>query len=190
MIAFVQTMKTGTIAAATAAMLLTALPTPADAQSTGSVRFRVASAGFIIGTGGGTGTLNFKGRTYPLSVGGLSVGTIGVSSADLVGTASNLRSARDIVGSYSVGRRRLRRGRWRAGDHAAELQRRRAAAARTAGRLLSHAWRRRRQHHDAVGRPFARSSGPTFRLAETMTCHTRGRYATRLVVEPHVCAFV
>ena len=63
-------------------MLLTALPTPADAQSTGSVRFRVASAGFIIGTGGGTGTLNFKGRTYPLSVGGLSAGTIGVSSAD------------------------------------------------------------------------------------------------------------
>ena len=101
MIAFVQTMKTGTIAAATAAMLL-ALPTPADAQSTGSVRFRVASARFIIGTGGGTGTLNFKGRTYPLSVGGLSAGTIGAASAEFVGTASNLRTARDIVGSYSV----------------------------------------------------------------------------------------
>ena len=102
MIAFIHTMKTGMLAAATAAMLLTALPTPADAQSTGSVRFRVASAGFIIGTGGGTGTLNFKGRTYPLSVGGLSAGTIGVASAEFVGTASNLRTARDIVGSYSV----------------------------------------------------------------------------------------
>jgi hypothetical protein len=100
--AFVQITKRGMMAAAAGAMLLAALPTAADAQSTGSVRFRVASAGFIIGTGGGTGTLNFKRKTYPLSVGGLSAGTIGVASAEFVGTASNLRNARDIAGSYSV----------------------------------------------------------------------------------------
>jgi hypothetical protein len=88
--------------AATATMMLLALPMAADAQSTGSVSFRVSSAGFIIGGSGGTGTLNFKRKTYPLSVGGLSAGTIGVSSAEFVGTASNLRTARDIVGTYTV----------------------------------------------------------------------------------------
>ncbi len=88
--------------AATATMMLLALPMAADAQSTGSVSFRVSSAGFIIGGSGGTGTLNFKRKTYPLSVGGLSAGTIGVASAEFVGTASNLRTARDIVGTYTV----------------------------------------------------------------------------------------
>ena len=100
MAAFFHTLRTGTIAAAAAAMLL-ALPTAADAQSTGSVRFNVTSGGFIIGGGGGTGVLRFRGKTYPLNVGGLGIGTIGMSSADLVGTASGLRSAQDIVGTYS-----------------------------------------------------------------------------------------
>ena len=101
MVAFFQTVKTGMMAATAAAALLVAVPTVADAQSTGSVRFNVTSGGFIIGGGGGTGVLRFKGRTYPLRVGGLGVGTIGVSSADLVGTASGLRRAQDIVGTYS-----------------------------------------------------------------------------------------
>jgi len=101
MVAFFQTMKHGIVAAAAAAMLI-ALPATADAQSTGSVRFRVSSVGFIVGGGGGTGTLNFKGKTYPLRVSGIGAGTVGVSSADLVGTASNLRSPQDIVGTYSA----------------------------------------------------------------------------------------
>jgi hypothetical protein len=100
MVAF-KTIKTGMLAAAAAAMLLAALPTPADAQSSGSVRFRVTSGGFIIGGGGGTGVLRFKGKTYPLRVSGLGIGTIGMSSADLVGTASGLRSPQDIAGTYS-----------------------------------------------------------------------------------------
>jgi hypothetical protein len=100
MAAFFQATKYGAIAA-TAAALLLGMPTAADAQSTGQVRFKVSSVGFIIGGGGGTGTLNFRGKTYPLRVSGIGAGTVGVSSADLVGTASNLRSAQDIVGTYS-----------------------------------------------------------------------------------------
>jgi hypothetical protein len=87
---------------ALAAVFLLALPSIADAQSTGTVRFRVAKAGFIIGVGGGSGVLNFRGRTYPLRVDGLSAGTIGVAQADMVGTARNLRQASDIVGTYSA----------------------------------------------------------------------------------------
>jgi hypothetical protein len=69
--------------------------------ATGSVRFHIVKAGFIVGVGGGSGTLNFNGRNYRLSIGGINVGTIGASAVDLVGTAHNLRTAADIVGTYT-----------------------------------------------------------------------------------------
>ncbi len=71
--------------------------------ATGTIRLEIAKAGFIVGVGGGRGTLVFQGRRYPLSVGGLSLGaTIGASKADLVGRAYNLRRATDIIGTYSA----------------------------------------------------------------------------------------
>src|SRR5215218_9251942 len=89
---------------ALAAMLIPVLAAPSWA-ATGTVRVEIAKAGFIVGVGGGRGTLVFQGRRYPLRVGGLSFGaTIGASKADLVGSASNLRRASDIAGTYtSVG---------------------------------------------------------------------------------------
>ena len=70
---------------------------------TGSVRFNIVKAGFIVGVGGGSGTLNFQGKNYQLSVGGINVGTIGASAVELVGTAENLRTAADIAGAYTQG---------------------------------------------------------------------------------------
>ena len=71
--------------------------------ATGTVYVEIAKAGFIVGVGGGRGTLVFQGRRYPLSVGGLSFGaTIGASKADLVGRAYNLRRATDIAGTYTA----------------------------------------------------------------------------------------
>jgi len=69
---------------------------------TGAVRMKVTKVGFIVGVGGGSGVLVFRGHRYPFSVGGVSAGTIGVAGADLVGTASNLRQPTDIVGTYSA----------------------------------------------------------------------------------------
>ena len=52
---------------------------------------------------GGSGTLSFGRRQYPLSVGGISAGAlIGVAATDLAGTASHLHSAGDIAGIYSA----------------------------------------------------------------------------------------
>jgi len=69
----------------------------------GRVQLEIAHGGFIVGVGGGRGTLVFKGRRYPLSVGVLSLGaTIGASKADLVGRAYNLRRASDIAGTYTA----------------------------------------------------------------------------------------
>jgi hypothetical protein len=88
-------------ATAVAAVILAGAPTRSYAE-TGSVRLKVTKVGFIVGVGGGSGTLNFKGQTYRLSVGGVSAGTIGAAGADLVGTATNLRTATDIAGTYSA----------------------------------------------------------------------------------------
>jgi hypothetical protein len=83
------------------ALILGSAPAPSYAD-TGSVRFSVGSAGFIFGVGGGSGTLVFKGRTYRLSIGGVRVGTIGISATEVRGRALNMRQASDIAGTYSA----------------------------------------------------------------------------------------
>jgi hypothetical protein len=88
-------------AIAAAGILLTGAPSNAHAEN-GTVRLKITKVGFIVGVGGGSGTLTFQGRQYRLNIGGVSAGTIGVAGADLVGTASNLRTAADIAGTYSA----------------------------------------------------------------------------------------
>jgi hypothetical protein len=70
--------------------------------ATGSVALKIFSAGFILGVGGGSGILVFRGVQYPLTLGGVSAGaTIGVAGADLVGTAYHLHDVHDIEGVYT-----------------------------------------------------------------------------------------
>jgi hypothetical protein len=83
------------------AMILAGVSTQSFADS-GTVHLKITKVGFIVGVGGGSGTLNFQGKTYRLSVGGVSAGTIGAAGANLVGTAKNLRTAADIAGTYSA----------------------------------------------------------------------------------------
>jgi hypothetical protein len=85
------------------AITLAATPTAPDA-GTGTVRVRVAHAGFIVGGGAGRGVLWYRGRAYPFTVGGLGVGQFGAAAADLVGRAYYLRGPWDLAGTYtSVG---------------------------------------------------------------------------------------
>ena len=63
----------------------------------------VAKAGFIVGAGGGRGTLTFRHRNYPFTVQGLSVGlTAGASINKLVGRADYISELGDFAGTYSV----------------------------------------------------------------------------------------
>jgi hypothetical protein len=82
-------------------VMLMNVTTPSYAE-TGAVRFSVGSAGFIVGIGGGSGVLRFKGRNYPLSIGGMRIGTIGASATEVRGVAYNMRQPSDIVGTYSA----------------------------------------------------------------------------------------
>jgi hypothetical protein len=77
--------------------------TPPAYAETGTVRVVFTKGGFIVGVGGGSGVLHFRGHNYPFTVSGMSVGfTIGASTANFVGQALNLRNASDIQGTYSV----------------------------------------------------------------------------------------
>jgi len=69
----------------------------------GSIRISVVKGGWVIGGSGGNGVLTFRGRTYPLSIGGLSYGlTFGVSQTNLVGRVTNIRGPGDVAGVYGA----------------------------------------------------------------------------------------
>ena len=83
------------------AVVLAGMATPSRADN-GTVSLSIFKAGFIVGAGGGKGTLNFKGKTYRLGVGGVGIGSIGIASVRLVGTATNMRVPSDIAGTYGA----------------------------------------------------------------------------------------
>jgi lipid-binding SYLF domain-containing protein len=90
------------IRGALTALTVAALATAAYADS-GSIRFNVVKAGFVIGGSAGGGTLLFHGRRYPLSIGGISYGfTFGASATDFVGTVTNIRRPSDVNGVYGA----------------------------------------------------------------------------------------
>jgi hypothetical protein len=85
------------------ALMIFAPMTGAARADTGAVHVVIDKAGFIVGVGGGRGVLTFKGRRYPLTIGGVSIGaTIGASRSEFVGKALNMHSPTDIAGSYSA----------------------------------------------------------------------------------------
>ena len=84
-----------------ALMAMTVVSSAAYADS-GTISIRIFKAGFVIGGSAGSGVLNFQGRSYPLSIGGLSYGfTFGASETRFHGKVSNIRRPSDIVGVYA-----------------------------------------------------------------------------------------
>jgi hypothetical protein len=69
----------------------------------GTVTLTIYKAGWIIGGSGGGGVLNFHGRSYPLSTGGLDYGLVfGGSKTVLHGTVSNIYRPSDVAGVYGA----------------------------------------------------------------------------------------
>jgi lipid-binding SYLF domain-containing protein len=75
----------------------------ANAES-GTISIRIFKAGFIVGGSAGEGVLTFQGRSYPLSIGGLSYGfTFGASETRFHGTVTNINRPSDVNGVYGQG---------------------------------------------------------------------------------------
>jgi lipid-binding SYLF domain-containing protein len=69
----------------------------------GTVTLTIYKAGWIIGGSGGSGSLYFQGRYYPLSTGGLDYGLVfGGSKTVLYGRVSNIWSPSDVAGVYGA----------------------------------------------------------------------------------------
>ncbi|MGY8630884.1 hypothetical protein RAD15_00125 [Bradyrhizobium sp. 14AA] len=91
------------VALAVSIAAVTGFSTPSRAE-TGEVAVVFTKGGFIVGVGGGEGVLLLRGKKYPFTVSGMSVGfTIGASTSKFVGRALNLRGPASIEGSYAVG---------------------------------------------------------------------------------------
>ena len=80
-----------------------ALASTSALADSGRISFSVIKGGWFIGGSGGSGTLVFQGRSYPISIGGLSAGLVfGASQTELRGTVSNIRRAFDVAGVYGA----------------------------------------------------------------------------------------
>jgi len=87
------------------AVALVAALTMADRAhaETGAVSVVFTKGGLIVGVGGGEGVLTLRGKRYPFTVSGMSVGfTIGASTTKFVGRAINLRGPSSIEGTYGT----------------------------------------------------------------------------------------
>jgi hypothetical protein len=87
-----------------ASIIATAAFAPASvAAADATISLEIFKVGFIVGGSGGSGTLTYKGKRYPVTIGGVSLGaTIGASKARLVGEVHNLKRAGDIEGTYTA----------------------------------------------------------------------------------------
>lgn len=88
--------------AAISLLALTIPATPSFAQASGQVRLKFVKAGLLVGAGGGSGVLTYRGRNYPFSISGVSLGiTAGATVGRLEGWASGIRELTDFAGTYS-----------------------------------------------------------------------------------------
>jgi lipid-binding SYLF domain-containing protein len=69
----------------------------------GFVQLTIYKAGWVIGGSGGSGVLDFRGRRYGLSTGGLDYGFVfGGSKTVLRGRVSNIYRPSDVAGVYGA----------------------------------------------------------------------------------------
>jgi hypothetical protein len=108
--------------AATALLALSALLTVGTALSadeqkpSGTVEIEQVQVAFIGSGNLGGGRLNFEGKTYDFTIGGLGVGGIGVSKITATGEVYDLTRLEDFPGAYLQGRYGIAAGTTSAGE--------------------------------------------------------------------------
>jgi hypothetical protein len=85
--------------------VMTGFTQAATHQSTPDAILRLKGGSFAAGIGfsWGSGTLTYKGKDYPVSVNGLSVGKVGITGSSAYGDVYNLQHLRDFNGHYNAG---------------------------------------------------------------------------------------
>jgi hypothetical protein len=74
----------------------------ARSKADGTIRLSSNAIAAGVGVSWGSGTLTFKGKSYPISVDGLDVGSVGVSRVTASGSVYHLKSLADFDGNYTA----------------------------------------------------------------------------------------
>ncbi|MFL5253683.1 MAG: hypothetical protein ACJ8AI_12450 [Rhodopila sp.] len=82
----------------------------------GTVEMKQVQVAYIGSGGGGSGTLFYRGRAYPFTVGGLGIGGIGASSLEANGEVYKLQDVAQFAGAYGEARYGFAFGTKSAGD--------------------------------------------------------------------------
>ena len=67
-----------------------------------TITFSSGSVAAGIGFSWGSGTLHYKGKSYPIKVDGLTVGAVGVTRANATGSVYHLHRLEDFPGTYAA----------------------------------------------------------------------------------------
>ena len=73
-----------------------------DEAPDATIKLSAGSVAAGIGFSWGSGTLSFKGKEYPISVTGLSVGDVGATKIEAAGTVHHLKKIEDFDGNYTA----------------------------------------------------------------------------------------
>jgi hypothetical protein len=68
-----------------------------------TLRLKGGSCAAGIGFSWGSGTLTYKGKDYPVSVNGVSLGKVGITGSSATGEVYNLKRLQDFDGHYNAG---------------------------------------------------------------------------------------
>ena len=66
-----------------------------------TIKFESISAAYWVELSGGNGTLEYQGKTYPITVKDAGVGGTGLQKVDAVGSVYNLTNLKDFSGFYN-----------------------------------------------------------------------------------------
>jgi hypothetical protein len=80
--------------------VMTSFAVAAEKQPDATLRLSFKSVGIGVGFSSGEGTVTYKGKEYPVSVSGMSVGKVGVSGGSATGKVYNLKNLADFDGHY------------------------------------------------------------------------------------------
>jgi hypothetical protein len=85
--------------------VMTGFAEAAAKQETPDATLQLSGGSFALGIGfsWGKGTLTYKGKDYPVSVNGLSLGKVGITGASAHGEVHNLKKLQDFNGHYHAG---------------------------------------------------------------------------------------
>jgi len=75
----------------------------ADKTPDATLKLSAGSIAAGVGISWGSGTLTYKGKDYPISVTGLSVGDVGITKIEASGKVYNLKNVDDFNGNYTAG---------------------------------------------------------------------------------------